>query len=151
MLNLPLYELSDTLVLTGFDLTESREYLTYSYQEDASPVSQSYVYDPFTSNSYYSESYDYGSSNGATVDNVFSASRIEKFDSAGRLIERETSNTSNYIEFGSEYESTSSTISSYAHSNTSGYEIDYGTEIVTSSSNGVVRYISETTFEYSCS
>jgi len=151
MLNAPLYDLGDTLVLTGSDLTETSGNLTYYYSEDDSynSVSERYVYNPLTSNSYYSENYYYSSNNGITVDNVYSGYRLESFDDAGRLIERQTSNTSNYIELSSEYQSTSSTTTSYVYSNTSGYELDSATEIITSSRNGVTQSINEATFDYS--
>ena len=148
MLNAPLYELGDAFVLTGSDQAISSGNLTYQYSESSNSVFQSYAYDPYTSSSTYSENYSYSSSDGVTIDYIFSGYREEEFDSTGRLIERNTSNSSNYIELGSEVQSSSST-TTYFYSSASGYEIDYGTEVITSTYNGVVQSVNEAIFEYS--
>ena len=149
MLNEPLYQLGDSFTLTGLDLIEENGSLTYIYSEDYEIISEQYIYDPFSADSDYSENYSYSSSDGETVDYIFSAYRKNTFDSAGRLTESETSNSSNYIEFGSEIESSSSTTTSYTYANNTTYEIDFGTSIITSTYNGVVTYINEALFEYS--
>lgn len=148
MLNEPLYQLGDSFTLTGLDLIEENGNLTYIYSEDPGFISERYIYNPFSADSDYSENYSYSSSDGETVDFIFSAYRKNTFDSAGRLTERETSNSSNYIEFGSEIESSSSTTTSYTYANNTTYEIDFGAEIITSTYNGVVTSINEALFEY---
>ena len=149
MLNEPLYQLGDSFTLTGLDLIEENGNLTYIYSEDPGFISERYIYNPFSADSDYSENYSYSSSDGETVDFIFSAYRKDTFDSAGRLTEIQTSNSSNYIEFGSEIESSSSTTVSYTYANNTTYEIDFGTEIITSTYNGVVTSINEALFEYS--
>ena len=149
MLNEPLYQLGDSFTLTGLDLIEENGNLTYIYSEDPGFISEQYIYDPFSADSVYSENYSYSSSDGETVDYIYSAYRNTTFDSAGRLTERESSNSSNYIEFGSEIESSSSTTTSYTYANNTTYEIDFATSITTSTYNGVVTHINEVLFEYS--
>ena len=149
MLNEPLYQLGDSFTLTGLDLIEENGNLTYIYSEDYEIISEQYIYDPFSADSDYSENYSYSSSDGETVDYIYSGYRETTFDSAGRLTERESSNSSNYIEFGSEIESSSSTTTSYTYANNTTYEIDFATEIITSTYNGVVTSINEALFEYS--
>ena len=149
-LNEPLYNLGDTLTFTGIDLIESEGNLTYYYsEEDPGFISERYVYDPFTSNSTYSEYYSYSSSNGTTVDYIFGGYRKEEFDAEGRLFFRDTGNSSLFIEFGSEIETTSSTYTNYVYANSTGYELDFATEIIASYRNGTPTSISEALFEYS--
>ena len=149
MLNEPLYQLGDSFTLTGLDLIEENGNLTYIYSEDPGFISEQYIYDPFSADSDYSENYSYSSSDGETVDYIFSGYSKNTFDSAGRLTERESSNSSNYIEFGSEIESSSSTTTSYTYANNTTYEIDFATSITTYTYNGVVTYINEDFTEYS--
>ena len=150
MLNKPLYDLGDTLAFTGIDLIESEGNLTYYYsEEDLEFISERYVYDPFTSNSTYSENYSYSSSDGTTVDYIFSGYRKEEFDAEGRLIYMDIGNSSLFIEFGSETETTSSTTTNYVYANSTGYELDFATEIIASNRNGTPTSISEALFEYS--
>jgi len=128
--NTPLYNLGDTLVLTGSSTSSqsSGAYYYYSEYEDTSRdyafVSESYSYSSSGNGTDYSEYFNYSAQDGVTVDSISKGYTDYVYDSAGRLEETYSLNLYEY-DYGSSSNgnNTNSSGTTYTYASTQGYKL----------------------------